>query len=135
MGNDLILELERSGPPNSSIRSFPIGNASQTTMDTVIGPAARTSPAVAHPTTSVEYLVTEIKRHKRNAALIALAALLITVGGVLAVRHFQEGSDSKDRIPIAVADFTNETKEEELNGLSGMLITSLEQSRHLTVIT
>jgi eukaryotic-like serine/threonine-protein kinase len=132
---DFQSELERSGPPNSSIRSFPIGNASQTTMDTVIGPAARTSQVVAHPTTSVEYLVTEIKRHKRTAALIAIAALLITVGGVLAVRHFQEGSDSMERIPIAVADFTNETKEEDLNGLSGMLITSLEQSHHLTVIT
>ena len=36
---------------------------------------------------------------------------------------------------MAVVDFINETKEEDLNGLSGMLITSLEQSRHLTVLT
>ncbi len=129
-------DLERSGAPNLSIRPLPVGNLSQATMETVIGPLERTSEAaVAHPTTRVEYVVAEIKRHKRAAALVALAALLITVGGVLAVRRFQEGSDSKDRIPIAVADFINETKEEELNGLSGMLITSLEQSRHLTVLT
>src|SRR6266850_1235434 len=134
-GLEFQSELERSAAPNSSSRSFPAGNASQATMETVIGFPERTSEAVAHPTTSVEYLVTEIKRHKRGAVLIALAALLITVGGVLAVRRFQEGSDSKDRIPIAVADFINETKEEDLNGLSGMLITSLEQSRHLTVLT
>ncbi len=127
-------ELERSAPPNSSGGSFSVRNASQATMETVIEAPERTSEAVAHPTTSVEYLVTEIKRHKRGAAFIAFAALLITVGGVLAVRHFQD-SDSKDRIPVAVADFINETKEEELNGLSGMLITSLEQSRHLTVLT
>ncbi|MEX2089650.1 MAG: protein kinase, partial [Bacteroidota bacterium] len=40
-----------------------------------------------------------------------------------------------ERIPVAVADFNNQTKEEELDGLSGMLITSLEQSRHLSVLT
>ncbi len=39
------------------------------------------------------------------------------------------------RIKIAVVDFANETDEKELNGLSGMLITALEQSRHLSVLT
>lgn len=39
------------------------------------------------------------------------------------------------RIKIAVVDFVNETDEKELNGLSGMLITALEQSRHLSVLT
>jgi tetratricopeptide (TPR) repeat protein len=34
-----------------------------------------------------------------------------------------------------VADFENQTGEPELNGLSGMLITSLEQSRRLAVLT
>ncbi len=38
-------------------------------------------------------------------------------------------------IPIAVVDFVNETNEEELDGLSGMLITALEQSRRLSVVT
>jgi len=39
------------------------------------------------------------------------------------------------RVPIAVVDFVNETNEEELDGLSGMLITALEQSRRLSVLT
>ena len=39
------------------------------------------------------------------------------------------------RVTVAAADFVNETKEEELNGLSGMLITSLEQSKRLSVLT
>ncbi len=38
-------------------------------------------------------------------------------------------------IPIAVIDFKNETSESELNGLSGMLITALEQSPRLQVLT
>ncbi|MCZ6820211.1 MAG: protein kinase [Calditrichaeota bacterium] len=36
---------------------------------------------------------------------------------------------------IAVADFINETEEEALDGLSGMLITALEQSRRFSVLT
>jgi hypothetical protein len=36
---------------------------------------------------------------------------------------------------VAVADFANETRDPELDGLSGLLITSLEQSRKLRVMT
>jgi eukaryotic-like serine/threonine-protein kinase len=42
---------------------------------------------------------------------------------------------SGEKIPVAVADFMNETGEKDLDGLSGMLITSLEQSRRLAVMT
>jgi serine/threonine protein kinase/tetratricopeptide (TPR) repeat protein len=45
------------------------------------------------------------------------------------------GTDPGVRIPVAVADFQNQTTEDDLNGLSGMLITSLEQSRRLSVMT
>ncbi|MCH8020690.1 tetratricopeptide repeat protein, partial [candidate division KSB1 bacterium] len=40
-----------------------------------------------------------------------------------------------ERIPIAVVDFINQTNEPELDGLSGMLITALEQSRRLNVFS
>jgi class 3 adenylate cyclase/tetratricopeptide (TPR) repeat protein len=43
--------------------------------------------------------------------------------------------EADEPIPIAVVDFLNETDEPELDGLSGMLITSLEQSRRLAVLT
>jgi hypothetical protein len=39
------------------------------------------------------------------------------------------------RITVAVADFVNETKDGDLDGLSGQLITSLEQSQKLRVLT
>jgi serine/threonine protein kinase len=42
---------------------------------------------------------------------------------------------SEGRIPIAVADFKNLSGEPQLNALSGMLITSLEQSKRLSVLT
>lgn len=64
---------------------------------------------------------------------ILLAALVLVVAGYL----FFSGQQaiSTERIPIAVVDFVNETNEPELNGLSGMLITSLEHSRRLSVLT
>ena len=39
------------------------------------------------------------------------------------------------RTIVAVADFANETGERELDALSGLLITSLEQSRRLAILT
>ena len=50
------------------------------------------------------------------------------------ISFFSQEVESKERIPIAVVDFVNETDEQELNGLSGLLITALEQSRHLSVL-
>ena len=40
-----------------------------------------------------------------------------------------------DRIPVAIADFKNQTNDASLDGLSGLLITSLEQSNYLSVLT
>jgi eukaryotic-like serine/threonine-protein kinase len=41
----------------------------------------------------------------------------------------------RERVRMAVADFANDTAEKDLDSLSGMLITSLEQSRRLSVLT
>jgi TolB-like protein len=58
------------------------------------------------------------------------------IAGAVGYFIFYRGEEAAgDRIPVAVADFNNQTKEDELDGLSGMLITSLEQSRHLSVLT
>jgi tetratricopeptide (TPR) repeat protein len=48
---------------------------------------------------------------------------------------FSEEVESGEPIPIAVVDIVNQTGEKELDGLSGMLITALEQSRRLSVLT
>jgi len=66
------------------------------------------------------------------AALVGLVALLaLFASRALQVRDLAPGQ----RIPVAVADFQNGTSDPELNGLSGMLTTSLEQSKRLTVLT
>jgi tetratricopeptide (TPR) repeat protein/tRNA A-37 threonylcarbamoyl transferase component Bud32 len=74
--------------------------------------------------------------HARRPVGLAVAAVLTLVAAFL-VYDFIRGqlAGSEVRIPIAVIDFGNETGEEALDGLSGMLITALEQSRRLSVMT
>jgi tetratricopeptide (TPR) repeat protein len=64
--------------------------------------------------------------------LITIFALRTTEEPELTVeRAFYTG----ERIPVAIADFENNTGDVTLDGLSGLLITSLEQSNYLTVLT
>lgn len=62
------------------------------------------------------------------AVLIALAAALIAVRGPAPLR-------AQDPYVVAVIDVVNETGEADLDSLSGLLITSLEQSRRFRVLT
>ena len=78
----------------------------------------------------------ESRRGWRRLALAAAAAglvALLALAGARALRNREPPPGQ--RIPVAVADFQNATSDPELNGLSGMLTTSLEQSRRLTVLT
>lgn len=75
---------------------------------------------------------------KRSPLLYAAAGVILLL--LVAAAYFllsgkgEQGTNGA-RIPIAVADFTNQTGEAELDGLSGMLITALEQSRRLSVLS
>jgi len=66
-----------------------------------------------------------------GSALAALAVALVVWRGA----RTGEPDDFGARIPVAVADVRNGTSDPELDGLSGMLVTSLEQSRRLLVLT
>ena len=73
---------------------------------------------------------------KRFKSLVVLGILFfVAIMVVTGYFFFFHKVESQERIPIAVVDFVNETDEKELNGLSGMLITALEQSRRLSVLT
>jgi tetratricopeptide (TPR) repeat protein len=72
----------------------------------------------------------------RHGGLVALGGAAVLALAVAAWRLLPGAEPAAaERIPVAVADFQNGTSDPELNGLSGMLTTSLEQSRKLTVLT
>jgi tetratricopeptide (TPR) repeat protein len=71
-------------------------------------------------------------------AMVAVGALLGAAVAGFAGWHLwgrSPASGPDGRITVAVADFVNETKDGDLDGLSGQLITSLEQSQKLRVLT
>ncbi len=70
------------------------------------------------------------RRTIRNVA-VALAALVVAVAGIAWWRVSRPPSQ---RIPMVVADFDDKTGEAGLDGLSSLLITSLEQSPVLEVL-
>jgi len=70
---------------------------------------------------------------------VNLLVTLVLVTFIFSGKSFDYSIGQQEKngkqISIAVVDFVNETDEKELDGLSGMLITALEQSRRLSVLT
>jgi tetratricopeptide (TPR) repeat protein len=81
-------------------------------------------------------LLVDRPRRLRRLALVGTAFLLLglAVAG-LATWRIWERQIPGGRPTIAVADFVNETGEKELDSISGLLITSLEQGTQLRVLT
>ena len=73
---------------------------------------------------------------KRNAFLVLGLVFGLLIGNLNLFKGNQKVVNySGERIPIAIADFENKTNDPSLDGLSGLLITSLEQSNYLSVLT
>lgn len=70
-----------------------------------------------------------------QSVVVLAAAALGALLSWLALRPTLPPPDADGRISVAVADFANQTGEPALDALSGLLITSLEQSKKLKVLT
>jgi len=73
-------ELERSASPNRSDEALAAMSSGQAVAGTAKQPAVQTSLVdAAHPTSSAEYIVTEIKRHKWGVAVaVTLGSLVVS---------------------------------------------------------
>ena len=71
------------------------------------------------------------RRTGRTVAILAVLFLLVAVGGGVWWRFFRPPDE---RVPLAVADFDDRTGEAGLDGLSSLLITSLQESQVLDVL-
>jgi len=72
------------------------------------------------------------RKARRNKAWVATLATLVIALGLPRAWALLDGGAP---VTVAVADFDNQTGDAGLDALSGMLITSLEQSRKLSVVT
>jgi eukaryotic-like serine/threonine-protein kinase len=130
-------ELERSAAPeavsNWRKEIVPISGQAAATAD---GAAQTRRVTRMRATSSAEYLVTEIKQHRRGAMLI-LAMLL--AAAAVAIYFSRYAHDSKAAITsMAVLPFINESNDENLeylsDGISESLINSLSRLPQLKVI-
>jgi serine/threonine protein kinase/tetratricopeptide (TPR) repeat protein len=88
-------------------------------------------------TGTLEEVRTRRRPRLRTVASIASGVLLGLAMVLVATWHASRDpvAAGDGRLLVAVADFSNETRDPDLDGLSGLLITSLEQSRKLRVLT
>jgi TolB-like protein len=120
-------------------RSLPPGTGKQDLSQTAPSAAVETHSATdLHTSSSAEYIVSEIKRHKLGAttALVVLIGL-VTLGSLAYSRYFA-GSDQTGIDSLAVLPFANDTGDPEMeylsDGLSESLINNLSQLPRLKVI-
>src|SRR6266567_3308990 len=112
---ELSAEMERSAPPMSLVSS------------------AQSAPTTAHSASSAEYIVTEIKQHKR-AAVGALALILIASAASFFYFHRTKASALTEKDTILIADFVNTTGDAVFDGaLKQALAVQLEQSPFLNI--
>ncbi|HKQ53148.1 MAG TPA: protein kinase [Pyrinomonadaceae bacterium] len=127
---DVEAELERSVAP--------VRSDEERAAKTEQFAAERTDGSI-HTTSSAEYIVNEIKRHKRGA-LVALAALVAVAGVVAYFAYTRSSAGGKDAgvRAVAVLPFTNVGGDPETeylsDGISEALINSLSRLPQLKVI-
>ncbi len=122
--HDMVIDLRRLKRESSKVSRAPL--AEMPIVKPQEAPQPTPKPEVAH----------EIQKPRARRFVIPAAIGSVLLLAVIAyLSFFGEEAETGERIPVAVIDFVNETGEKELDGLSGMLITSLEQSRRLAVLT
>src|SRR5262245_6162052 len=123
-------ELERSVSPESISRPPAGATSSGTAMDTAAASTVRSDGTGIRTTSSAEYLVSELRRHKVGAllTLAALVALATVVALFVYPRYFATGGDTAIR-SVAVMPFQNVSGNPETeylsDGISESLINSL----------
>src|SRR5207249_9299905 len=130
-------ELNRTASPNRSDEAVAAMSSGQAVAGTAKQPAVQTSLVdAAHPTSSAEYIVTEIKRHKGRLT-VALAVLLLAAVGFGYWFSARRASNATQIESIAVLPFVNASGNSDVeylsDGMTESLITSLSQLPKLSV--
>jgi serine/threonine protein kinase len=129
-------ELEISNTSNYSVSSGAsnlkaAGYETQPLQQTAPIDIPSTDPQVVHTTSSAEYIVTQIKRHKRGI-LLTLAAIAVSFVAVLAFTKRDHTIDS-----IAVLPFDSQSADDDARMLSDAItdsiINNLSQLNNLSV--
>jgi serine/threonine protein kinase/Tfp pilus assembly protein PilF len=126
---EFAAKLEQSAMPNASGEAATPGSGEQTAIKTVGEPSPR-------PTSSAEYIVTEIKHHKRGTAIFILATLIIAIA-IYTSLHFL--NSNKTISSLAILPFVNATADPNMeylsDGITESLINNLSRLPHMKVMS
>ncbi|HBB88224.1 MAG TPA: hypothetical protein DC047_11460 [Blastocatellia bacterium] len=123
-------ELERSVSPDTLGRSTIGAAAAVPTISDRVPPTLEQTGA--HVPSSAEYIVSEIKRHKTGAGIIAALFVLAVAAGVFF--YFNRAQALTDKDTVLLADFINTTGEPVFDGtLKQALAVQLGQSPFLNI--
>lgn len=127
------LELERTIAPEERSVTTHGSSTGERLSETATASAAQTdSPAVVHTVSSAEYIVSQIKTHKKASLLIATAVVIAVAVGLFF--YLRPAVALTDKDTILLADFVNTTADTVFDGtLKQGLAVQLAQSPFLNV--
>ena len=105
---EFAAEQERSVPPASRSESTTTTIVGQASIEMVEGQELQTTKA-AGPTTSAEYLVSEVRRHKRGVILALIASVLVVAGVVLGLKYIGRNQPATKTEPFGKIKLTRLT--------------------------
>jgi eukaryotic-like serine/threonine-protein kinase len=126
-------EIERTAPPEVTAKGRETKPTDGQVVSTAPGTAAQTAVVDAiQATSSAEYIVSEIKRHKKSAGLTLLTLVIITAAAIFFYHKRAPALTEKDT--ILLTDFTNTTGDAAFDStLKQALAVQLEQSPFLNI--
>jgi eukaryotic-like serine/threonine-protein kinase len=132
---ELETEIERTVPPefrtSSSVAAHTGAHALATSQEAATG---TTSSEAVHQLSSAEYIVSEIKRHKKGFALTSVLVFAVSLAAVGYFFFARRTAALTDKDTILLADFVNITGDPVFDGtLKQGLAVQLDQSPFLNI--
>jgi serine/threonine protein kinase/Tfp pilus assembly protein PilF len=128
-------QLDTTAPPSAVGSELGTASIHRSVSSTSSGQTSTVAASPAPTSSSAEYIITEIKRHKKAAILIAALAAVAIAASILFL-HFRSARALTEKDTILLTDFVNTTGDSVFDGtLKQALAVQLGQSPFLNIFS